>query len=244
MIDAVRGMFTIQREELPEIKMTGMQTMARYMWLPFFAMGLMVLMAALGIGSAASNFASDLFQVDKATREATTVSQTLLDKQQFVETTKIWLPAFQLLGMGMLFGGITFLLATILGNLRVYGGRVQRASGRHLLSLKTPWSGQLFPMLMMLGEITLIVNLAISVAVAVLAHGVYAHPIAEIDAATSGSSLLNHFQTVQTYLAWLEPFRFVGLGLVLSGIVLALYTIIQVLRFQFNRVVELAHGSD
>jgi hypothetical protein len=237
-------MFTIHREELPKIKMTGMQTMARYMWLPFFAMGAMIVVAALGIGAVASNFAADLNELPKGLREATTASGSTLDKQQFVETTKIWLPAFQLLGMGVMFGGITFLLATILGNLRVYGGQVQAASGRRVLGLTTPWSGRLFPMLMMLGVMILIANLIIAVAVAVLANGVYAHPIAEINAAASGSVLLDNFQTVQTYNAWLAPFGFVGLGLVLTGIVLALYTIIQVLRFQHTRVAELAEGKE
>ena len=33
------------------------------------------------------------------------------------------------MGLGFMLGGITFLLATILGNLRVAGGRVQRALG-------------------------------------------------------------------------------------------------------------------
>jgi hypothetical protein len=49
---------------------------------------------------------------------------------------------------------------------------------------------------------------------------------------------------VETYQAWLAPFGFVGLALVLSGIVLALYTIIQVLRFQHTRVTELAEGRE
>jgi hypothetical protein len=35
-----------------------------------------------------------------------------------------------------------------------------------------------------------------------------------------------------------------GLGLVLSGIVLALYTIAQVLRFQHGRIAELAEGAE
>jgi hypothetical protein len=39
----------------------------------------------------------------------------------------VWLPAFKFLGLGMILGGVAFLLATILVALRVGGGRVQEA---------------------------------------------------------------------------------------------------------------------
>ena len=38
---------------------------------------------------------------------------------------------------------------------------------------------------------------------------------------------------------WLEPFKFVGLALVLTGIGLALATIVRVLRWQANRLWEI-----
>ena len=233
-----------QRIELRAPGMTKMQTMARRMWLPMFAMGAMALMAALGIGAAQSIMSSDFHEVGKTAREAATVSGNLLDKQQFVATTSIWLPRFQLLGMGMMFGGITFLLATILGNLRLYGGLVQERSGRKVLALKPPWSAQLFPMLMMMGLMILIGAFVTSIVVATIASDVFGNPISVIAGAESGSGLLRDFQTVATYGAWLEAFAMTGLALVLSGIVLALYTIAQVLRFQHDRVSELAEGAE
>lgn len=232
------------RIELTAPGMTKMQEMARRMWAPMFAMGAMVVLAALGIGAVQANFASDLHEVDAATREAATVSGNLLDKQQFIETTNIWLPRFQLLGMGLMFSGITFLLATILGNLRLYGGLVQEKSGRRVLALKPPWSAQAFPMLMMTGLMTLIGAFVVSIVIATTASDVYGNSISEINAATAGSSLLSDFQDVQTFGAWLQAFAFTGLALILSGIVLALYTIAQVLRFQHNRIAELAEGAD
>ncbi len=116
--------------ELSEPGMTGMQKMASRMWLPMFAMGLMVLVASLVIGIVESALTADLFDLDSATREGANASSSTLDKQQFIESTQLWLPRFQLLGMGLLFGGITFLLATILGNLRLYGGLLQENCGR------------------------------------------------------------------------------------------------------------------
>ncbi len=231
-----------ERIELRTPGMTKMQEMARRMWLPMFLMGAMVLIAAFVIGAVQSSLSTDLFEVDKATRDV--ASGSLLDKQQFIESTSIWLPRFQLLGMGLMFGGITFLLATILGNLRLYGGLVQEKSGRKVLALKPPWSAQLFPMLMMLGLSILIGAFVVSIVVATTASDVFGNPIATIDGAGAGSGLLDDFQTVQTFGTWLQAAAITGLGVVLSGIVLALYTIAQVLRFQHSRIAELAQGAE
>ena len=230
--------------ELRAPGMTKMQEMAKLMWLPMFAMGAMVLIAALVIGGVESVLTSDLFDLDKVTREGANASGSVLDKQQFIESTKLWLPRFQLLGMGLLFGGITFLLATILGNLRLYGGLVQEKSARKVLALTPSWSAQAFPMLMMAGLVTLIVALVISVIVAFTAGDVYGNPISTINGAGAGSGLLDDFQTVKTFGTWLQAFAFAGLALVLSGIVLALYTITQVLRFQHERIAQLAEGAE
>ncbi len=243
MIDTIRRMLVGgERVTLTEIKMTPMQTMARYMWAPFLLMGLMILFGALGLSVVTANFASDYFGVPKAVREAANAPGSLIDKRQFIETTRTWLPAFKLLGVGLILGGITFALATILGTFRVGGGQVQQAFGHEPQSLKPPVTAHLFPMFMMLGVLILVTNLAISIAVAVLAHGVYAHPIAEIDAATAGSALSDHLQTVQTYKTWLEPFKFVGIASLLTGIAFAVHTILQVIRFQAQRIRELAMG--
>ena len=228
--------------ELSAPGMTGMQQMASRMWLPMFLMGAMVLIASLVIGAVQSSFASDLFELDKGARD--TVNGSLLDKQQFIETTNVWLPRFQLLGMGLMFGGITFLLATILGNLSLAGAMVQKQSGRRMLAPKPPWSAQLFPMLMMMGLMILIGALVVSIVIAITAGDVFGNPISTINAAESGSGLLGDFQDVKTFGAWLQAFAFTGLALVLSGIVLALYTISQVLRFQHGRIEELARGAE
>ncbi len=223
--------------------MTGMQEMASRMWLPMFLMGAMVLIASLVIGAVQSGLSTDLFEVTKTTREVSP-SGSLLDKQEFIETTSIWLPRFQLLGMGLMFGGITFLLATILGNLRLAGAMVQKQSGRRMLAPKPPWSAQLFPMLMMMGLMILIGALVVSIVIAITAGDVFGNPISTINAAESDSGLLGDFQDVKTFGAWLQSFAFTGLALVLSGIVLALYTIAQVLRFQHSRIAEMAEGAE
>ena len=224
--------------------MTKMQEIAKLMWLPMFAMGAMVLIASLVIGGVESVLSADLFDLDRATREGANASSSTLDKQQFIESTRLWLPRFQLLGMGLLFGGITFLLATILGNLRLYGGLVQENCERKMLALTPPWSAQVFPMAMMAGLMVLIVSLVISIVVAFIAGDVYGNPVSTINGAPAGSGLLDDFQTVKTFGTWLQSLAFVGLALVLSGIVLALYTIAQVLRFQHERIAQIAEGAE
>ncbi len=76
-----------------------------------------------------------------------------------------------------------------------------------------------------------------------IAWDVYGNSVAEINAAESGSSLLGDQGTVNTFKAWLEPFKFVGLATILVGISLAVHTILQVIRFQGQRIRELAAGS-
>ncbi len=234
----------VKTVELSAPGMTSMQEMAGRMWLPMFLMGAMVLFASLGVGAVQGNFASDFFEFDKGTREAAGAPENLLDKQQFIETTNVWLPRFQLLGMGLMFGGITFLLATILGNLSVAGAMVQKESGRRMLAPKPPWSAQLFPMLMMMGLMILIGAFVVSIVIATTANDVFENPISAIDAAPSGSGLLDDFQEVKAYGAWLQAFAFTGLALVLSGVVLALYTISLALRFQHGRIAQMARGAE
>ncbi len=236
-------MKSVKTVELSAPGMTSMQEMAGRMWLPMFAMGAMVLIASLVIGAVQSGLSTDLFEVTKTTREVSP-SGSLLDKQEFIETTSIWLPRFQILGMGLMFAGITFLLATILGNLSLAGAMVQKKSGRRMLAPKPPWSAQLFPMLMMMGLMILIAALVVSIVIAITAGDVFGNPIATINAAESGSGLLGDLQDVQTFTAWLQAFAFTGLALVLSAIVLALYTISLALRFQHGRIAQMARGAE
>lgn len=246
MLNAIRGMLVLgdQRVIMPRIAMTGMQSTASKMWMPFVAMGVMAVLASLALGAVNASFTSDYFAFPKEVREAAAAGSSIVDKKVFIETTNTWLPSFFFLGMGLLLGGIIFLLATILGTLRVSGAKVQLAVGGEVVGLKPPWSAQLFPMFMMLGLMILVANLAIHVALAFIAHGYWNHSIAsELNTAAAGSGLLADLQTLETYGAWLEPFKFVGIAFLLAGIALAPYTIVRVLRFQAERLKELALGQ-
>ena len=222
--------------QLP-VQVTGMQAMASKMWAPFIAMGFMIVMAAFIFGLVNSSISSDYYQFSKETREAAVAGSNLATQKAFIESTKAWLPSFKFLGMGMILGGVTFLLATILGALRTGGGRVQEALGVPVRIIKPPMTARIFPMLMMMGMMILIASLIIAIAVATISYGYWNHSIApELNAAAAGSQLLSSLSTINTTSAWLAPFKFVGIAFLLTGIGLALATIIRVLRWQSERL--------
>jgi hypothetical protein len=126
-----------------------------------------------------------------------------------------WTQGLQFLGEGLLLAGISFLLGTILGSLREGGGEVQASLGLTVKTLKMPGTAKAFVALMALG---VIVSMLQFVLYLVVAGGV---------------------ETTAAWFAWLGPLREAGLGLILSGVVLALVTIGNVLPFQFDRITEI-----
>ena len=222
--------------QLP-VRVTGMQAMASKMWMPFIAMGFIVVLAAFIVGLVNSSVTSDYFDSSKVVREAAETGSTLAIQKAFIESTKAWLPAFKFLGMGMILGGVTFLLATILGSLRTGGGRVQEALGVPVRIIKPPMTATIFPMAMMMGMMVLIASLVVGIVEASIAYGYWNHSIAtQLNPAAEGSALLGDLQTVATMSAWLAPLKFVGIALLLTGIGLALATIVRVLRWQATRL--------
>ena len=238
---ATRAQTTGQEMVVPDamlpVQVTGMQAMASKMWIPLIAMGFMVVVAALVIGVIVSVTAADYFSFSKLTREAAATGSDLATEKAFIESTKAWLPAFKFLGIGMILGGVTFLLATILGALRVGGAGVQQALGETVRMPKPPMTAQMFPMVMMLGLMVMIAALVIGIALAVISYGYWNHSIAnELNPAVEGSQLLGTLATINSTKMWLAPLKFVGMALLLSGIGLALATIVGGLRWQSNRL--------
>jgi hypothetical protein len=128
-----------------------------------------------------------------------------------------WVQGLQFLGEGFLLAGISFLLGTILGSLRRGGGEIQESVGVGVKTLEMPLTAKLFVGLMALG---LTVEVFQFIAYAVVAT-------------------FDDPARVATYFTWLGPMREAGLGILLSGIVLALATIAKALGFQFWRLTEI-----
>lgn len=225
--------------QLP-VRVTGMQSMASKMWVPFIGMGFMIVVAALITGIVASISAADWFSFAKVTREAAVTGSPLALEKAFVESTLAWLPALKFLGIGMILAGVTFLLATILGALRTGGGRVQEALGGSVHLIKIPMTAKMFPMVMMMGLMVLIVAVVVGIVDAAITFDYWNHSIAnELDQAAEGSALLSTLSTINSIDMWVKPLKFVGMASLLSGIGLALATIVQVLRWQSSRLWDL-----
>ncbi|HYT78873.1 MAG TPA: hypothetical protein VEQ37_06400 [Actinomycetota bacterium] len=127
-----------------------------------------------------------------------------------------WVKGIQFLGEGFLLAGVSFVLGSILSSLRAGGGEVQESAGVVVKTLRMPATAKAFLGLMMLGLMVEVFQFVVYVAT------------------TSFSTA-----TAAAYATWLGPVREAGLGLILSGIVLALVTIGNVLGFQFSRITEI-----
>lgn len=130
---------------------------------------------------------------------------------------RAWVQGLQFLGEGLVLSGISFLLARILGALRSSGGEVQASVGLRVHTLRMPASAKAFVVLMMVG---VMVEIAQLVGYAFVA----------------GLSDAGEIAVASTFLG---PLREFGLGLLLSGIVLALATIARALDFQSTRLVSI-----
>ena len=136
---------------------------------------------------------------------------------QLAISQRAWVQGLRFLGEGFALAGISFLLARILAALRSGGGEVQQGLGLTVETLRMPPTAKIFVVLMMAG---LMVEIVQFITYAVVAGMTDATQIAVAS-------------------TWLGPLREFGLGLLLSGIVLALATIARALDFQTARIVQI-----
>ena len=232
----VRDVEAVKEGRANAVEMIPMQKMASKMWPVLTTMGVMIVAAAFVVGIINSFNVADFFGETKAVREATTNSDI-----GSAMAVKAWLPGMKFFGLGLMLGGITMLLATILGNLRIAGANVQAALGGEVILPRPPMIAKIFPMLMITGMMILLAAMIISAWLGTVAGDVWGRSIAtEINVAEEGSALLARLGTLNAVSAWLAPFKFVGMAVLFSGIALALATIVTVLRFQARRLVEIA----
>ena len=206
---------------------TMIHTMANWMWLPMILMGVMSIATAIGLGVAQANVGSDLGEEFTALRQAN------------FETLKPLTAGFLFLGEALVLSGIAFLLGTILGALRWGGGEVQASLDAPVKTLKMPWSAKVFVILMMMGLVLELVAFGTLTFVAGQAHSAWIGATG-VDAPGNLAAL----NRATAYAAWANPLREVALGVILTSIVFALYTISNVLGFQFSRIRELVTGQE
>ncbi|MCH8994634.1 MAG: hypothetical protein IH959_06650 [Chloroflexi bacterium] len=204
-----------------------MHTMANWMWLPMIMMGVMAVATAVGLGIAQAQVGSDLGEEFTALRQAN------------FETLKPLTAGSLFLGIAFLLSGISFLLGTILGALRWGGGEMQESVGGPVKTLKMPMSAMMFLGLMMMGLMFALLAFGTLIFVATQAHDAW---IGASAAGVPGNA--DALGRAQTYGSWANPLRLAAIGVLLSGIALALYTISNVLGFQFSRIRELITGQE
>lgn len=214
--------------------------MAKVMWMPSLIMGVgMVIIAFLVVLNTSQTATSFFFSAAKSVREGT--GPAYVAAHRSFQTTFAWIPGFKFLGMGLIFSAITFNLANIIGALREAGAKAQKSLGAEIKSMAKPAIASLFPMLMMVGLAILIISFIVSLNLASLASSYFNNPIKDVlDQAPSNSQLTRQLSSIQSTKAWLEPFKFVGFALLLTGISLALATIRKILQFQAGHLAEIA----
>jgi len=207
----------------------------------FIAMGVMIVIAALVIGYNNSVNANAYYAIDKFTRETELIWANV---RAGLESTVIWLPYFKFLGLAMILIGITMALGVIATKLLNLGKEVMAGvpeSARITVPDK-PHTAMLMRLFMMLGMMIIIIGFIVALFTAGTAASVYGHTVAEIDAAATGSPLLQDLASVHRAESWLEAFKFVGVASLFLGIINGLSTIIFALQFQKKAIPEVVHN--
>lgn len=203
----------------------------------FIAMGIMIVVLAVIIGAVNSSNAASYYAVDKATRE-TTVQWAQV--RAGVESTVIWLPYFKFLGLAMILAGITMALGVIATKLQNLGKELMASvpENARVAIPPRPRSVMLMRLFMMLGMAIIVVGFIVALVTAGTAADVFSNNVVDIDAAASGSALLNDLAAIQSAESWLEAFKFVGVAFFFLGIINGLSTIIFALRYQQKAIPE------
>ena len=217
--------------------------MAKGMWAPALIMGVMIIVAAFVIGLYAADAAASYLGESKAVREAAGAGSALVADRVYFSVITAWLPAAKFLGMGLIFAGITMLLASIIDALRRTGFGVQKALKSEIVLPKKPVSGQLFPPFMAMGLMILIGTFVVGLVLAGIVGEYNLASQVELDAAVAGSVPLGQLADITAIKLWLEPLKFLGVALMLTGIALALDAIRRTLKAQAVRIIDIVNGD-
>jgi hypothetical protein len=203
------------------------QNLAKRLWFPMLAMGLMAVAVGLVGGSVAGVSFGDFFGGGG------------FDDLGTAEATKEWALGTTFLGMGFILSSVTMVLVNILWTLRDTGRDVQLSAGaREVTQLKKPLTGHLVPHVMMMGLFIVMAGFVIAIVRANLIGGIDPQGLA--DPSVLSAADLADLGTSQAIDGWIAPLKFTGLATIFASIVLALRTIIKGIRFQAQRVEELA----
>lgn len=203
------------------------QNLARIMALPMLAMGVMAVVGGLVAGVVGGVNFGDFFAPGGEVADLGRAEATV----QVAGATLF-------LGMGLILGGVTMTLVNIVRSLRDAGRDVQHSLGAEPLQLRKPLTGKLTPHVMMMGVMIEVVAFVVGLVAAFTIGGVDPAAIADPAAASVGD--LSDIGFVRAASAWLPGLRLFGVAVILGSIVLTLTTIRSAIRFQGERISELA----
>lgn len=202
------------------------QSMSRRLAIPMLVMGVMTVAGALAVGAVAGVNFGDFFGGSAAA--------DLGRGEALVQLSG----AIAFLGMGLILAGVVMSLVNIVRTLRDAGRDVQQAVGADAYQLAKPWSGRFTPWVMIMGLMIEMAAFGLGIFAATSIGGVDAAAIANGANARSGD--LADIGVTRAFSAWLPGLRLFGIAVLLVGVILVLTTIRSVLRFQAQRVDELA----
>lgn len=207
---------------LPVTHMTAMQAMATFMWRPMAVMGVMILFSGAIIAGVNSFRVDEFFGFNvPGLRDQLGLGAADLGDLRDFRSVQTWLPGYQFMGMGLMFAAIIMVVASILGRLRILGGTVQASLDARIEFPPFPLAARVFPVLMMVGLIVFLTQLGLSAWLA-----------------TEASA--GDFLTVDRHADWLQGMRFAGVGIMLTAIALALFTITTLMSFMATRIRDIA----
>lgn len=201
----------------------------------FAWVGLIIVFIAFWQSLNGADANATFFSVDKATREAAGAGSSLAAANVARHVIRTWVPPFKFLGLGILLGSITMALGVIATTLRNLGTDVMSGWPSRLNpgTPPKPRSAKVFPMIMLMGWLVLIIGLIWALNLNGIVASYWNHSIVtELNPAQAGSALLNQLGIIQGSLPWLGVLRFLGMGLLLTGITVALTVVIRTLQHQ------------
>lgn len=208
------------------------QSLSRWTATPMLVMGVMAVLTSLGLGIAGG--------VDTGRFFAGFTHPDLANLGRS-EALAQWTGAVAFLGMGFILGGIVMHLVNVVRTLRDAGRDVQQSLRARPLKLRKPWTGELTPHVMLMGVMAEVAAFVVGVVAALRIGDV--NPAAIANPVTASHTDLVHVGVARAASVWLPGLRFSGIAILLSSVVLVLVTIQKTLRFQADRVTEIAERT-
>lgn len=221
----------------------AMNYIAKSAWKPMLLAGSVVVLFSLIYGVYNSFVVSDYLSNAKITREAAGTGSILAWQKSFIESTGAWLPYLEFLGLGLIFSSLAFVLLNVLAGIKEsYPSKKDLFEADNIEYRSV--SERIYPWLLAGGLVILLAAFVLSLYQASLALSYWNNSIiAELDPAPAGSEFASQLSLIETLRAILQPIRYLGLGLVITSIVLVAFALHRAIRAETLALVDVAESQ-